>query len=262
MLPSSLLSLPPLVGACLMNTPRSNCVLILGAFLLHHSSKLHYLDVALRALRDQDPVPLIALASRLAEVCCRDPPRVSVHSRVAAMQCSCLHENNTHIYIYIQMCIYVYVYIYIRVCVCRHIHIYIYIYTYIYIYIHIEDACGGSSPHPLQHAYMLDLYINIYIYIFPKNMICHVTWHLGVSWCMRNTATVSENDLCTLLKNQISNTNACSVIYIYIYIYIHIYVHTYPGSISSSRKSPRAAKHTIRCASRLEYVCCKFQQNL
>ena len=48
--------------------------------------------------------------------------------------------------------------------------------------------------------------------------------------------------------------------YIYIYIYIHMPI--YLASISLSSKSPRAAKHTIGCAPRWQYVCPKFQKKL
>jgi len=64
----SLLSLPPLDRAGLVNTTRDNCILVVGAFLVYHSIKLQYLDVALCALRDRDPLPLVELTLRLAEV--------------------------------------------------------------------------------------------------------------------------------------------------------------------------------------------------
>ena len=62
----SLLSLPPLVRAGLVHPFKANCALSVGAFLVHHSIKFQYLDVALKALQDQDPVPLVELTSRLA----------------------------------------------------------------------------------------------------------------------------------------------------------------------------------------------------
>jgi len=72
----SLLSLPPLDRAGLVNTTRDNCILIVGAFLVYHSIKLQYLDVALCALRDQDPSPLVELTLRLAEVHFAALPRI------------------------------------------------------------------------------------------------------------------------------------------------------------------------------------------
>ena len=74
---SSLLSLPPLVRAGLVSTTRDNCILVVGAFLVYHSIKLQYLDVALCALQDQDPLPLVELTLRLAEVHFGALPRFS-----------------------------------------------------------------------------------------------------------------------------------------------------------------------------------------
>ena len=54
----------------------------------------------------------------------------------------------------------------------------------------------------------------------------------------------------------------CIYIYtcIYIYIYVHTHILTFLALISSSSRSPRAAKRTIRSATRWQQVRAKFQK--
>ena len=58
------------------------------------------------------------------------------------------------------------------------------------------------------------------------------------------------------------------ILYLYMYIicicniYICIHMSIYLASVSSSSKSPSAAKHTIGCTPRWQYVCPKLQKNI
>ena len=89
---------------------------------------------------------------------------------------------------------------------------------------------------------------------FHKNVT--LTWHLQVRSVlfMQNLLVLSQRPLLWIVLFLYSMYKLCTLVYIWVYLY--------PASFSSSSKSPRAAKHTIECASRWERVCCKLKQKL
>jgi hypothetical protein len=61
-----------------------------------------------------------------------------------------------------------------------YIYIYIFIYVYIYIYIYIEDACGGTSPHPAGSLPLVD-FAAIPAFAFSVTLVFDLLAHIAFS---------------------------------------------------------------------------------